>query len=43
MHVVAIVPANNRVDSIAATVTALSQIPDVVEVLVVDDLSLIHI
>ena len=37
MHVVAIVPANNRVDSIAATVTALSQIPDVVEVLVVDD------
>ena len=37
MHVVAIVPANNRVESIAATVTALSQIPDVVEVLVVDD------
>ena len=37
MHVVAIVPAKNRVDSIAATVTALSQIPDVVEVLVVDD------
>ena len=37
MHVVAIVPANNRVDSVAATVTALAQIPDVVEVLVVDD------
>lgn len=37
MHVVAIVPAKNRVDSIAATVTALLQIPDVVEVLVVDD------
>ena len=34
---VAIVPANNRVDSVAATVTALAQIPDVVEVLVVDD------
>ena len=37
MHVVAIVPARNRVDSVAATVDALLQITDVVEVLVVDD------
>ncbi|MDP7067556.1 MAG: glycosyltransferase [Acidimicrobiales bacterium] len=37
MHVVAIVPAKNRVDSVAATVGALLQITDVVEVLVVDD------
>ena len=37
MHVVAIVPARNRVDSVAVTVDALLQITDVVEVLVVDD------
>ena len=36
-HVVAIVPAYNRADTVGATVTALRTVTDVVEVIVVDD------
>ena len=36
-HAVAIVPAYNRADTVGATVAALRNIPDVVEVVVVDD------
>lgn len=36
-HAVAIVPAFNRVDTIGATVTALRTVPDVLDVIVVDD------
>ena len=39
-HVVAIVPAKNRVDSIAATVTALVELDMIGEVVVVDDCSI---
>ena len=38
-HVVAIIPARNSIDSIAATVTALIETEVVGEVLVVDDAS----
>ena len=36
-HAVAIVPAYNRADTIASTVTALRTLPDVLDVIVVDD------
>ncbi len=36
-HVVAIVPAYNRADTVGATVTALRSVPDVLDVIVVDD------
>ena len=36
-HVVAIVPAYNRADSVGATVTALRTVPDVLDVIVTDD------
>lgn len=36
-HAVAIVPAYNRADTVGATVTALRSVPDVLEVIVVDD------
>ena len=39
-HVVAIVPAKNRVDSIASTVTALVELDMIGEVVVVDDCSI---
>ncbi|MCY4516882.1 MAG: glycosyltransferase [Acidimicrobiaceae bacterium] len=36
-HAVAIVPAFNRADTVGATVTALATVPDVLDVIVVDD------
>ncbi|WP_419945387.1 glycosyltransferase [Candidatus Poriferisodalis sp.] len=36
-HAVAIVPAYNRADTVGATVTALRTVPDVLDVIVVDD------
>ncbi len=36
-HAVAIVPALNRADTVGATVTALRTVPDVLDVIVVDD------
>jgi glycosyltransferase involved in cell wall biosynthesis len=36
-HAVAIVPAFNRADTVGATVTALRTVPDVLDVIVVDD------
>lgn len=36
-HAVAIVPAFNRADTVGATVTALRSVPDVLDVVVVDD------
>ena len=36
-HAVAIVPAFNRADTVGATVTALRSVPDVLDVIVVDD------
>lgn len=36
-HTVAIVPAHDRADTVAATVTALRMVPDVLDVIVVDD------
>lgn len=41
-HAVAIVPAFNRADTVGATVTALRTVPDVLEVIVVDDGSADH-
>ena len=41
-HAVAIVPAYNRADTVGATVTALRTVPDVLDVIVVDDGSADH-